>query len=438
MNMRARAEHLVSLIPRDIPGLTVHDVTHLDALWETASLIAGENYPINPAEAFVFGGAVLLHDSAMSLAAYPGGINELKTTAVWRDAVASRLLAITKGTIDRCQLENPPDEITKAALIDVLRETHATRAQDLPSVKWPSADGTYEFLIQNSDLRSIYGPIIGQIAASHWWPVTKLEQLPDRVNAGGNIPGGWHVNPLKVACLLRVADAAHIDARRAPRFLRAIVKPNRSSDVHWAFQTKVGKPSIDKNFLVYTGGPFDVTEAEAWWLGYDLLSTIDDELRAVHGALDSRNLHSFAATAVKGAKSPQVIARHIQTKGWQPVNTELKVSDIPSLVEMLGGERLYGTDLSAPVRELIQNAADALQAKQLVSPTAKIGVIKVRLRRDDGADFLVFEDDGVGMSTRVLTEALLDFGRSFWRSGLLRQEFPGLLSKGLKTTGRFG
>ncbi|MCX6924317.1 MAG: hypothetical protein NT154_14050 [Verrucomicrobia bacterium] len=68
-SMRQRAEHLVSLIPRDIPGLTVHDITHLDALWETASLIAGDNYPLNPAEAFVFGAAVLLHDSAMSLAA---------------------------------------------------------------------------------------------------------------------------------------------------------------------------------------------------------------------------------------------------------------------------------------------------------------------------------------------------------------------------------
>jgi hypothetical protein len=77
LNIRARAEHLVSLIRRDIPGLTVHDVTHLDALWETASLIAGDGYPLNPAEAFVFGGSVLLHDAAMTLGAYPGGLLRL-------------------------------------------------------------------------------------------------------------------------------------------------------------------------------------------------------------------------------------------------------------------------------------------------------------------------------------------------------------------------
>src|SRR5262245_42731059 len=124
-NMRERASHLVSLIPSDIPGLTVHDMTHLDALWETASLIAGVNYPLNPAEAFVFGAAVLLHDSAMSLAAYPGGLDEVRRLPEWRDAVASRLLIATGEPIDEQQLGAPPDAIAKAALADVLRETHA-------------------------------------------------------------------------------------------------------------------------------------------------------------------------------------------------------------------------------------------------------------------------------------------------------------------------
>ena len=430
----------MSLIPRDIPGFTVHDVTHLDALWETASLIAGDHYPLNPAEAFVFGGAVLLHDSAMSLAAYPGGLNEIKRTPEWRDAVASRLLAATGESIDPKQLDAPPDEIAKAALADVLRETHAQRAIELPLVEWPAADGTREMLIQDSDLRSAYGHIIGEIAGSHWWPASELRNLQARVNAGAKVPGAWFINPVKIACLLRVADAAHIDHRRAPRFLRALVRPTGQSHVHWAFQGKMQKPSLDKTFLVYTGGPFDVSEAEAWWLGYDMLTAIDDELRAVHGILDSQRVQQpFVATAVKGSKSPQAVAELIITKGWKPVNTELRVSDVPSLVELLGGQRLYGSDLAAPVRELIQNSADAIRARRtLCELPSTTGKITVRLRRSNDADWLDFEDDGIGMSSRVLTEPLLDFGRSFWRSGLLRQEFPGLLSKGLKTTGRFG
>ena len=177
LSIRGRAEHLVSLIPHDIPGLTVHDITHLDALWETASLIAGDNYPLNPAEAFVFGAAVLLHDSAMSLAAYPGGLDEVRATPEWRDAVASRLLGATGEPIDLKQLDVPPDDIAKAAIADVLRETHARRASELPFVEWPTPDGRKETLIQDSELRCAYGNIIGEIAASHWWAVSELSHL---------------------------------------------------------------------------------------------------------------------------------------------------------------------------------------------------------------------------------------------------------------------
>jgi hypothetical protein len=59
---RERAAHLAALIPRDVPGLTDHSVHHLDALWEIASMLSETIEPFNPLEAFVFGGAILLHD----------------------------------------------------------------------------------------------------------------------------------------------------------------------------------------------------------------------------------------------------------------------------------------------------------------------------------------------------------------------------------------
>jgi len=70
-SFRSRVSQLVSTLGSELPGLTVHDITHLDALWRVAGEIAGEEYPINPAEAFVLGGTFLLHDAAHVLAAYP-------------------------------------------------------------------------------------------------------------------------------------------------------------------------------------------------------------------------------------------------------------------------------------------------------------------------------------------------------------------------------
>src|SRR3546814_5071102 len=92
--MRTRASALVAKIAGDLPHMTVHDVTHLDALWEMASIATGESFDLNPAEAFVFGGAILLHDAAMTLAAFPGGIAELREQTEWRDLHARHIASV--------------------------------------------------------------------------------------------------------------------------------------------------------------------------------------------------------------------------------------------------------------------------------------------------------------------------------------------------------
>jgi hypothetical protein len=70
MSIRDRAAQLVSRIAVDLPGLTVHDISHLDALWDMASAVAEGAINVNPAEAFVLGASILLHDAAMSLAIF--------------------------------------------------------------------------------------------------------------------------------------------------------------------------------------------------------------------------------------------------------------------------------------------------------------------------------------------------------------------------------
>jgi hypothetical protein len=67
------------------------------------------------------------------------------------------------------------------------------------------------------------------------------------------------------------------------------------------------------------------------------------------------------------------------------------------------------------------------------------GTIRIRVRYDQLGDaYLEVEDDGIGMSERVLTGPLLDFGTSFWSSNLVQDEFPGLRSSSFQSVGRFG
>src|SRR3546814_7808456 len=90
-----------------------------------------------------------------------------------------------------------------------------------------------------------------------WWSVQKVElqlsgdlgALPQRTR---NV-----VDKVKLSCLLRVADAIHLDSRRAPRFIRTITNPTGVSALHWAFQERIARPHLELDAVVFTAGqPF--------------------------------------------------------------------------------------------------------------------------------------------------------------------------------------
>lgn len=437
--MRDKAAILVSRIADAIPGLTVHDISHLDALWETASLVLeGATISISPAEAFVFGASVLLHDAGMSLAAYPNGMDDIKTTIEWRDCVAT----LIGDTIqDPAILENPPEDISKQATAEVLRQLHAKQAETLATLGWKTDGGGMTYLIEDLDLRSFYGETIGKIAHSHWWSLSKVEQ--ELNGTLGAFAGKTKsiIDKVKIACLLRIADALHLDHRRAPRFLRLLSRPAGHSAIHWAFQEKLAAPHVEQESIVFSSAAaFSVEEAEAWWLAYDTISEVDRELREVDLLMQNRGRGLFfRARGVKGSGSPEALARTIKTREWRPVDTKIKVSDIPKVVDALGGAKLYGENPSVALRELIQNSADAIQARRRCQKRdEQWGEIKLSLDKRGEEYWLLVEDNGIGMSELVITGPLIDFGNSFWKSPLAAQEFPGLMSSGMQTVGRFG
>jgi hypothetical protein len=440
LSVRERAAQLVSRISADLPGMTVHDISHLDALWDTASSVAEGAINVNPAEAFVLGASILLHDAAMSLAAYPGGLDQVKSTVAWKDAIARFALNFEDESGVTVDKADPSDAVLRAVVPDVLRRLHAEHSEVLAEQAWESPDGTKVFLIGDDDLRQFYGPTIGQIAHSHWWSVHKVdEELSGDLGA---LASRTHniVDRVKLACLLRVADALHLDSRRAPRFLRAITQPAGASALHWAFQERLARPHIELDAVVFTTGqPFARSEAEAWWLAYDTLNAVDRELHDVDLLLQSKGGELLKARRVKGAGSPEMLSRTVKTRGWRPVDARLQVSDVPRIVENLGGAKLYGNDPTVPLRELIQNAADAVQARRRFQKRASDwGEITVKLVNRDSGNWLTVEDTGIGMSEQVLTGPLLDFGTSFWRSSLATEEFPGLMASGMHAIGRFG
>lgn len=442
---RERAALLAGEISREHPQFTLHDESHFDALWRLADLIAGPDFDLTPTEAFVFGGAVLVHDLGMATAAYVdgyNGTNSLRADPRWPDKVAF----VLRGRLGRAptveEIESADPAVTHEATSTLLRELHAERAEWLVKASWEGTNGASYSLLEDSALRDAYGPTIGLVAHSHWWTPDAIgKRFNHTIGAAAGCPTAWTVRPLVVACLLRLADASHLDASRAPRFLQALRRPDGESKQHWDFQARLTQPYRKDDRLIYTGTPFGVEEASAWWLCADTLKLVDHEFRLVDTLLVEHHEDRFAARGIDGAHDLHRLAEHLPPAGWLPLDAKVRVSDVISLVKGLGGEQLYGEAPHVPLRELLQNGADSIRARRAIEERdPNWGEIVVRLGKDDDANepWLEVEDNGVGMSPDVLGGHLLDFGRSFWSSEAVLKELPGLMSKGFESTGRFG
>ena len=237
---------------------------------------------------------------------------------------------------------------------------------------------------------------------------------------------------LKLACMLRTADVAHLDARRAPTFAKAITILAPSSETHWLFQEKLAKPYLRQDSLVFTSSqPFRLSDAVPWWLCLETLRMVDRELRGLDAIFCDKGSPRFAARHVAGVDHPERLLSYVHTDGWLPINATVQVTDLPQVIKSLGGEALSGKQPRVPLRELIQNACDAVRARRVFEARPNdFGTVTIALTEDSAQDaWLEVADTGIGMSQRVLTEFLLDFGRSFWGSPQMQEEFPGLLAQ---------
>lgn len=376
-----------------------------------------------------------MHDAAHCRAAFPGGIDEIRQTVEWHDSAAQRnfsIDALVEGSTS-----------FQAVLFDTLRVLHPRRARNLPFAKWTDGVGNLLHLFPHDELREAYGHIIGEVAESHWYNPHDLEDFSTRtVTAPVCIsPASWTVNILKVAILLRVADAAHIDARRAPRLLLALNQPSGISQKHWRFQARLNQPfcNIDRGELIFSGSPFPENEKDAWWLAYDAACLVDKELSAADHLIRDNQLQPLAAKEVAGVRSPESFSRNVPAQGWHPVDSSIRIGDIKSVVERFGGAKLYGEKPHLALRELLQNARDAVEASRALGALGeKEGSITVQIEEREGEQWLHVTDTGIGMSRYVLLNVLLDFGRSLWKDTVLPREWPGLAATGFKAIGRFG
>lgn len=429
---------LIARIQQQLPRLTIHDISHIDELWHIADVIVGDDQSLNPAEVYVLGVAFLMHDSATSTFAFSGGVDEVRNTLQWKDYISQAGLKDSEVI--------PGTEEFQVALFETLRLLHAPHASKMLSQKWKDLNGHERFLVEDDELRVHYGPLIGAIAASHGESAANSESrwssaapMAPHACLKINSDVNWCVDQLKLALILRCVDAAHIDSLRAPDFEAMFVQPKGESRRHWYFQNRLSSINIDNKLEVYwSSSPFPKDEADAWWRCYETCQMIDQEIRSANKILLNNARPTLRAKGVAGVDNIDVFKENISVCGWQPTDFTFKVTQVGGIIELFGGRELYGDEPRWAVRELIQNSSDAIRARRLHCGRSTYSDIRVRLRLINEDWWFEVQDTGIGMSHYVLTEVLLDFGRSLWGDSALRQQWTGLSSKGFSSVGKFG
>ncbi len=433
LSLRSVAGSLAETVSRTVPGFTDHSLRHMDALWSVSDriLIQQELMALSYGEAFLLACGFYLHDIGMAYAATSEGLARVRSSPVYASAMATASAA-TGAKTDRA--------LEARAIAIAVRQLHADAAIELATSPVP---GTNIHLFESSSVRDSWAETAGRIATSHHW---SLETIERELGSQGVIPlpGGRRGDLGYIASLLRIVDYAHINRDRALTIDRAFRPPiERESLIHWLAQEHVDGPARDGADLVYRASSA-ISDVDAWWTYYEMLKGLDEEIRAVRRYLDRRLVSQgrFSLQGVRGATSPEEAAVFVPTSGFLPIEINLRTGSIERLVQLLAGESLYGPDPMAAVRELIQNARDAVMLKTALAATefdrATLSIpIRIALKTNSSAPMLEVMDSGIGMTQKVMTDYLISIASDYWTSQI-DIDFPGARDRGFHPAGKFG
>ena len=430
ISLRRNVESLAPSIKEILPGFTDHSIRHFDHLWKVADRVISdaEFERMTISEAFVLGGALYIHDLGMAYGVTLGGRQRLTQSSEYAAAFAR----FTEAGRPNAELD---------AFAEVSRVLHAKQAHEIAINKIPGLD---RHLIEQKEIRDVWGAIIGEIAASHHWSVAELkEKLGKRgLQPLGDLDSG---DLCYVASLLRILDFADMSRERARPFERRMREPlSALSTAHWDAQENIAGPLREDNYLVFSSLR-PIASVEGWWTFYEMAAGLDNEILEVGELLQTRmcSAERFQLKGVKNVRTPQAFATLVETAGFEPVDVRFRPDSISRIVSILGGESLYGKDPYAPIRELLQNATDAFslyrawaeaEGVQLEAPQITIRIQET----SEGDRWLEVSDNGIGMTETVITKYLLAIGSSYWKSDDFFRDFAKIDRKRIHPVGKFG
>lgn len=409
---------------------TRHDITHIDTLLGMLEWVVINSTAklMTPVDWMLIVLSIYFHDAGLVVNQAEYDRREESDFPAFRNKVLSG----PEPTPYRERiLRLADDERERFLYQEFVRTHHANRIKC-----WINGDPYAQFGVATEAREVVHG-IVAPLDASfrgdlalvceshHLDDLIDLEKYNPRRAYGSDL--GETANLQFSAILLRTVDLLHVTKDRTPSVSFQLTNPSDPKSVEeWSKQMPV--------VSVRSALPRDASgkvEPEAVADTVAITATFHDPLGffslteyLFYAGLQLKQSHQWVEqTNTKEALEFEFPWRKIDTSQVKAVGFESKQFafelDKPKILNLLAGHTLYSNS-NVVVRELAQNSLDAIRLQSAIS--GGLGTISLHL--DSKAALLTIDDNGTGMTQRVIEDHFLNVGSSRYRDDTFRKQYP--------------
>ena len=416
----------------NMPEFTLHDENHIFNMMYIAEKIITENNikKISSADIMMIIVSIFMHDIGMApprelVMAWKRQLPESDMDK-YNDEIMlfQRFRKTCVRQLQEIEVFNKRQDSSKAQLIEdqiiteYIRRNHADRARKMLADDW---FGKIKF--GDTDLTAE----LADICFSHNENYTQLLNMEtikicedDTVLC---IPF--------VAVILRLADIIDFDSKRTPSILFShLTIKNPVSLKEWVKHISINAWSFSGDSIIFSA---HCTHPAIEATIRSFCDLIDDELRNctyilanLHSDICDINHYKINIPAFVNRSRISAV-KDIATGKPKYTYQDTKFTlNKKQVIDILMGTQLYGKPEFA-LRELIQNSIDACLLRKTLSDSWNeeyIPRICVSYKTINGEDFLIVEDNGIGMNQYIVDNYYTNIGQSYYTSN----EFYNLIS----------